>query len=321
MAGSIRIVVPTGPVFALAAMVVIAFFQLHASADEKPVKPRFNGTYFGKMPRAWVEILKVDPDHRSLTVRTKKGEEVTVPIRGDTELRVRDSWGELSDYYPGESVMLFVYPDADGKWVYPRAVQDEIQMMSQHKWWWTVDAVDRTADTVHLSRRDKDKVFRESFRIGPATKVWNGDQPTGVETLNVGDVVLFQTRYEKGQVHRFAVELLDGRGLEAIRAAQQVRHRDHLLRDGLPAVVNDLDVLTGAVTISTQWTAEDLARKVKAGDRLKLLDSDRRVLFEAPVAEFTGEGVHQRILLAADPATMIRLRIGDEVRVLPVAAK
>jgi hypothetical protein len=112
-----------------------------------------------------------------------------------------------------------------------------------------------------------------------------------------------------------------GKGLEAIKAAQQARHRDHLLRDGLPAVVNDLDVLTGAVTISTQWTAEDLARKIKAGDRLKLLDSDRRVLFEAPVAESRGEGVHQRILLAADPATMIRLRIGDEVRVLSVAAK
>ena len=244
-----------------------------------------------------------------------------MPIRGDTELRIRRLLRRLSDYYPGESVMLFVYPDAEGKWVYPRAVQDEIQMMSQHKWWWTVDALDRTAGTIQLSRREKDKVFRESFRIGPATKVWKGDQPTGVETLKVGDVVLFQTRYETGQDHRFAVELLDGKGLEAIKAAQQARHREHLLRDGLPAVVNDLDVLTGAVTISTQWTAEDLARKIKAGDSLKLLDSDRRVLFEAPVAESRGEGVHQRILLAADPATMIRLRIGDEVRVLPVAAK
>jgi hypothetical protein len=304
-------------------MIVIAFFQFPLSADEKPVKPQFNGAYFGKMPRAWVEILKIDPARRSLTVRTKKGDEVTVPIRGDTELRVRDSWGDLSDYYPGESVMLFVYHDAEGKWVYPRAVQDEIQMMSQHKWWWTVDAVDRTADTVQLSRRDKDKVSRESFRIGPATKVWKGDQPAGPDTLKEGDVVLFQTRYEQGQERRFAVELLDAKGLQAIKAAQQARHRERLLQEGLPAVVNDLEVLTGAVTISTQWTAEDLARKIKAGDRLslKLLDSDRRVLFEAPVAEAKGDGVHQRILLAADPATMVRLRIGDEVRALPVAAK
>ena len=90
---------------------------------------------------------------------------------------MRDSWGDLSDYYPGESVMLFVYPDAEGKWVYPRAVQDEIQMMSQHKWWWTVDALDGQAGTIDLSRKEKDKIFRESFRVGPDTKVWKGAKP------------------------------------------------------------------------------------------------------------------------------------------------
>src|SRR5579871_469357 len=90
-------------------------------AADPVVKPQFNGAYFGKMPRAWVEILKIDTERRLLTVRTNKGEERQVPIRGDTELRVRDSWGDLSDYYPGESVMLFMYHDAEGRWVYPRA--------------------------------------------------------------------------------------------------------------------------------------------------------------------------------------------------------
>src|ERR1700730_18446036 len=89
--------------------------SLSFSAADPVVKPQFNGAYFGKMPRAWVEILKVDAERRLLTVRTPKGEEREVPIRADTELRVRDSWGDLSDYYPGESVMLFVYPDAEGQ--------------------------------------------------------------------------------------------------------------------------------------------------------------------------------------------------------------
>jgi len=289
-----------------------------AGADE-PVRPQFNGAYFGKMPRAWVEVLRADPEKRTLTVRTKEGKEVEVPIRGDTELRVRDSWGDLADYYPGESVMLFVYPDAAGKWVYPRAVQDEVQMMAQHKWWWTVDALDDKAGVVSLSRTEQGKTHRESFRIGPATKVWKGERAAGPEVLRLGDVVLFQTRYEAGQERRFAVELMDAKGLEAVRAAEQERHRRRLAERGLPAVVNDVDVLTGAILVSVQWEASDLAKAVKPGSKVTLLRAGEgpEVRFEAPVAESRPDGVRHKLLLAADPASMVRLRVGDEVRVFP----
>jgi hypothetical protein len=99
----------------IAAVCVVIVASAALAEDNKAAKPQFSGAYFGKMPRAWVEILKVDENSRLLTVRTRKAEEREVSIRPDTELRVRDSWGDLSDYYPGESVMLFVYPDAEGK--------------------------------------------------------------------------------------------------------------------------------------------------------------------------------------------------------------
>ncbi|VTT99460.1 Uncharacterized protein OS=Blastopirellula marina DSM 3645 GN=DSM3645_04345 PE=4 SV=1 [Gemmataceae bacterium] len=291
-----------------------------AAADEpaKLPKPQFNGPYFGKMPRAWVEVLGTDPERWTMTVRTKKGEEVVVPVRGDTELRVRDSWGDLSDYYPGQSVMLFVYHDADGKWAYPRAVQDEVQMMSGHKWWWTVDALDAAAGTLDLSRKEKDKEFKESFRVGTDTKVWKGDKPEGIAALKVGDVVLFQTRYDKGEAKRFAVELFDAKGLEAIKAAQQAKHRERLTQRGLPAVVNDVEVLTGAVTVSVQWEATDLARGIKPGASVEVVGGDKGGLkFAAPVAESKGDGTRHKLLLTADPAAIARLKIGDGVRVFP----
>jgi hypothetical protein len=295
---------------------VLTGLSIALAADgDKPTKPQFNGAYFGKMPRAWVEILKVDADKHTLTVRNKKGDEVEVPIRGDTELRVRDSWGDLTDYYPGESVMLFVYHDADGQWVYPRAVQDEIQMMSLHKWWWTVDAFDAKAGTIDLSRTEKDKTFKESFRIGPDTKVWKSDKPAGLDALKVGDVVLFQTRFEKGQEKRFAVELMDAKGLETIKAAQQTKHHERLTAKGLTAIVNDLDVLTGAVQVTVQWSASDLAKSIKPEDKVMLVREG--VKLTAPVSESRGDGARHKLLLAADPATMIHLRTGDEVRVLP----
>jgi hypothetical protein len=301
-----------------AVCVVIVASAALAAEDKTAPKPEFSGAYFGKMPRAWVEILKVDAENRLLTVRTRKGEEREVPIRPDTELRVRDSWGDLSDYYPGESVMLFVYADAEGKWVYPRAVQDEIQMMSQHKWWWTVDALDGPAGTIDLSRKEKDKVFRESFRVGPDTKVWKGAKPGTLDALKVGDVGLFQTRYDKGQDKRFAVELMDAQGLAAVRAEQQAKHRKRLSERGLDALVSDLDVLTGAVLVSVQWDASDAAAAVKPGDQVELAQEGKDVVrFAAPVSESRAEGMRHKLLLAANPADMVRLRVGDVVRVLP----
>jgi hypothetical protein len=216
--------------------------------------------------------------------------------------------------------MLFVYHDAEGHWVYPRAVQDEIQMMALHKWWWTVDALDAKAGTVELSRKEKDRTFKEMFRVGPATKIWKGEKPAGLDTLQVGDVVLFQTRYEKGQEKRFAVELMDDAGLKEVREAQQALHRKRLAEQGLPAVVNDLDVLTGAVQLSVQWAASEPARQVRVGDRITVArPGDAAVKLTAPVSESRADGVRHKLLLVADPAAMSRLRIGDEVRVFPIA--
>lgn len=286
----------------------------------KPIKPEFNGPYFGKLPRAWVEILKVDAERNMMTVRNKMGQEVEVPIRGDTELRVRDHWGTLADYYPGQSVMLFVYHDAAGKWSYPRAVQDEIQMMSLHKWWWTVDIFDKAAGIIELSRKEKDKVFKESFRVGSDTKLWKGETASGLDALQVGDVVLFQTRFEKGQEKRFAVELMDEKGLTAIRAAQTAKHKKRLAADGLPAVVNDAEMLTGALLVSVQWSASETARSIKPGDTLTL-SGPNGLKLSAPVAESRGDGVRHKLLLAAHPADMARLRIGDDVRVISAKPK
>ena len=285
-----------------------------------PAAPAFHGDYFGKMPRAWVEIVKIDPERRVLTVRTKQGEVRDVPLHGDTEMRVRDSWGDLTDLYPGESVMLFMYIDGAGQWAYPRAVQDEIQLNSSHKRWWTVDALDAKRGTVALSRKDEQgKTIQETFRVGDETKVWKGDKPTGPDALKVGDVVLFQTRFDAGQKERFAVELMDEKGLEAVRAEQKAKHEKRLAETGLPAVVNDVDVLTGAVHATVQWEAADEARAIKPGS-VEIVRFDGR----QPVKEFTTlvvenkpAGEREQLVLSADPAAVSTLRVGDEVRVFP----
>jgi hypothetical protein len=217
--------------------------------------------------------------------------------------------------------MLFMYTDDAGQWVYPRAVQDEIQMMAFHMWWWTVDAVDQ--GTVALSRTDdKGKVIKETFRVSDRTRVWKGRKPGTLDTLKVGDKVLFQTRYDKGLDRRFADDLLDENGLEAVRAAQKERHAEELADGGLPAVVNEIDVLKGSVRVTVQWEAADAAKAIKPGSSVVVLRSGKDAKrFEAPVVENTPDEVREKLLLAPEPGAAAGLRVGDEVRVSPKAEK
>ena len=115
--------------------------------------------------------------------------------------------------------------------------------MSSHKRWWTVDALDAKKGTVALSRKDdQGKTVKETFRVGDETKVWKGEKPAGLDALKIGDVVLFQTRFDAGQKKRFAVELMDEKGLEAVRAAQKAKHAKRAGREA------------GCRPWSTTWT-------------------------------------------------------------------
>src|SRR6266852_4426839 len=78
-----------------------ALVALVLLCKQTPPKPAFQGDFFGEMGRAFCVILKVDVDAKTVTAKLDRdGKVVTVPIKDDTELHVRDSWGELTDYYP-----------------------------------------------------------------------------------------------------------------------------------------------------------------------------------------------------------------------------
>ena len=84
------------------------------------------------------------------------------------------------------------------------------------------------------------------------------------------------------------------------------------------AIVNDIEVLTGAVTVTVQWEASDVARGIKPGAKVDVVGGEKSgVRFAAPVAESKGDGARHKLLLATDPAAISRLKVGDDVRVWP----
>jgi hypothetical protein len=234
--------------------------------QQTPPKPTFQGDFFGEMGRAFCVIQRIDVDGRAVTAKLDRGGKiVTVPIKDDTELHVRDSWGELSDYYPGQHVMLFMYIDDDKNWTYPRAIQDDIHMRARHGHFARIVKIDREARTYTTKRDEKDgkgnltRTVDDSYVAASEVKVWKGPAAAGFDALKEGDEVITQLVERDGKL--IAWEILDQSGDDAVRAAQDERHRKVQDEKGLPSYVTDVEVLNGSLQATVAWSGSERARK------------------------------------------------------------
>lgn len=302
----------------------LVFIASSAIADNAPApkvpKPQFQGDYFGEMARSFCTIKEVDTKNRALVVlRDKDSATVRIPIKDDTELRFRDSWGELENFFPGQHVMLFVYVDEDRNWTYPRAVQDDIQVSAFHGWYAAVTAIDSANRTYSTHREEKDKsgkvtkVIEKQFAFDPAAKVWKGEQPAGIDALKIGDEVIQQTVEKGGKL--VAVEILDRKGDAAVRATQEAQHHKDQDQLGVPAYINDVEVLTGSLMVSVAWSGSERAKTLKPGDVLALTPTDGTHAFAGAVASNERVDSRQRLRLAINARVAARLTIGQSLRV------
>jgi hypothetical protein len=290
------------------------------SEDQAPPKPVFQGDYFGEMPRAFGVVLAVDEKLRVVTAKLDRdGRRVQIPVREDTELHFRDSWGELSDYFPGQHVMFFMYVDDQKNWTYPRAIQDDIHMWARHNHFAKVVKIDAAARMFSTRREEKDskgavtKVVDGTTAFTPDAKVWKGVTSSGVESLLEGDEVISQLVERDGKL--VAAEILDRAGDDAVRAVQDARHRDTQDRLGLPAYVTDVEVLSGSLQATVAWSASERARRdLKSGSTVTVVPLDGSA-FAAAVGSLEAVDTRQRVQLAINARVAARLSPGNSLRI------
>ena len=306
------------PISILVALQALALSCI--SADNPAPVPKFQNDFFGEMARSFGCVVSTDLKAQTMTVKLDKDAKVvTVPIRYDTELHVRDSWGELTDYFPGQHVMLFMYVDDEKNWTYPRAVQDDIHVSAQHQWYARVTAIDKDARTYATHREEKDgqgKVTRQiddSHSFDAEAKVWKGESPGGIETLQTGDEVIQQLVEKDGK--KVAVEIIDRKGDAAIRAVQDARHKTDEDKLGLPAYVNDYNPLTGALSVTVAWCGQARAKELKPGEALALQPADGSGSFAAAVCSLQAVDSRERLELATNSRVVVRLNYGQTLRV------
>jgi Cu/Ag efflux protein CusF len=288
--------------------------------QQAPPKPSFQGDFFGEMARAFCVIQKVDADARTVTAKLDRdGKIVTVPIKDDTELHVRDSWGELTDYYSGQHVMLFMYVDDDKKWTYPRAIQDDIHMRARHGHFARVVKIDREARTYATQRDEKDgkgtvtKTVDDAYTCAAEVKVWKGAVPTGLEALKEGDEVVTQLVERDGKL--VAWEILDKAGDDAVRAAQDERHRKDQDEKGLPSYVTDVEVLNGSLQATVAWSGSERAKKSLQVGAAVTIVPDGGKAFAGAVCSVQGLDSRQRVQFAINSRVAARLAPGQSLRI------
>ncbi|MBV8878601.1 MAG: hypothetical protein JO332_01435 [Planctomycetaceae bacterium] len=288
--------------------------------QQTPPKPAFQGDFFGEMARSFCVVQSVDRSARTLTAKLDRdGKVVTVPIKDDTELHVRDSWGELSDYYPGQHVMLFMYVDDEKKWTYPRAIQDDIHMRARHGHFARVVKIDRDARTYATQRDEKDgkgnvtKVVDDSYVAAAEVKVWKGAAAAGFEALKEGDEVVTQLKELDGKLA--AWEILDKAGDEAVRAAQDERHRKDQEEAGLPSDVTDVEVLNGSLQATVAWSGSERAKKdLKVGAAVTIVPDGGKP-FAGAVCSVQGVDSRQRVQFAINSRVAARLAPGQSLKI------
>lgn len=301
----------------LAAALLLTMVQ---AGDPAPSKPFFQGDFFGEMPRAFGVIVSVNEKDRIVTAKLDRdGRTVQVPIKDDTELHFRDSWGELGDYFAGQHVMLFMYVDDDKNWTYPRAIQDDLHMWARHNHFARITRIDREARLCSTQRQEKDgkgvvtKTIDASFTYLPDAKVWKGKTPEGVDGLKEGDEVITQLVEKDGKL--VAAEVLDRAGDDAVRALQDERHRQDQDKLGLPAYVTDVEVLAGSLTATVAWSGSERAKKeLKPGSTLTVAPTGGKP-FAAAACSIQGIDSRQRVQFAINARVANRLAPGQSLRI------
>jgi len=306
-------------IFAALLLISSPLVQADPPPANKIPKPQFQGDYFGEMGRVFCTIQEVDLKTREIVIKTDRdGKVERIPIRDDTELRFRDSWGELENYFRGQHVMLFMYVDEDRKWTYPRAIQDEIQVSAAHGWYAAVTKVDLQNHTYSTHREEKNKEGKvtktedKQYAFDPAVKIWKDATAGGIETLNIGDEVIQQLVEKDGKL--VAVEILDKKGDAAVRAVQDEQHKKDQDRLGLAAYVTDVEVISGSLTVTVAWSGAERASRFKPGDTTAMAPANGQP-FAAGIVSTERVDSRVRLHLAINARVAGRLAVGQSLRV------
>lgn len=279
--------------------------------------PTSNENYFGKMPKVFCRIVKVDAERRTLeAVLERDGKLIVLPIRNDAAIHRLGSWGKLSDFAPDQRAYLLIDVDDKGKWLNVHAIADDVTYLVLHNYWYTVKSV--TSDAVTLTREDaKRQSIELTLHVTPRTQAWKGGQSVEVSRLAVGDKVFHQTYFEGKRLT--ASDFYDEQSYHRARESQQRKHDESLEREGASAVINDVQPFASEALLTVHREGVAAALKLKAHDKVQIVCTENgkpSAPIPVTIGNVTPDHAKVKLSVVADGSKLSRLKVGDEVRVM-----
>lgn len=242
-----------------------------------------------KMRRIWGELVSLDLKTRTGTFRNESTDEIMpFTVLPYAELYHHAAFGDLQDFRIGERAIFRLHENDQGEWRWLTYIQDEMNMMNNHKEYFHVDRLDPATGEIEATQANADKSYvREKgiiIKTDAETHFWKQGLPAKFADIKLGDQIRTKTHgVGKGKT-RIAWEVfLDDESLKKFQDEQKAAEQKRLNADGAPGYV---DAINGQkAELTTFWESGDTVRKLKQGDAVKIAPAgvDRKPT-AAPVA-------------------------------------
>ncbi len=226
------------------------------------------------MRRIWGELLTIDPKTRTGTFRNESTEEVMpFTILPYAELLHHAAFGDIQDFRTGERLIFRLHQNDDGKWVWLTYIQDEMNMLFNHKEYFHVDRLDPAKGEIEYTQGNADKTYVRAKELiletDENTRFWKNGEPAAFSDIHLGDKLRAKTHgIGQGKHHRAWEVFLDDASLQKFQKEQQLVHSKRLAQEGWPGYVDASG--DNQVRLTLFLEGRDLGKELKAGQAIRV---------------------------------------------------
>lgn len=268
--------------------------------------------FFSSLVRVFGRFESVDPATRTLTfVEDGSGARRTQPLVTDTDVLIQEQPAQFSDLRAGERVWLALDRGrSSAEYGAVRFVTDEPTYQALHGAWYTVEGVEPGSRAVTLVAGARLQGQRLTLPAAAGFRLRAGSRQEGLEALQPGMVVRYQTRHAEGRCEIAAAISQLGWALEKARRGAELDTA--LEAQGAPAHLLAADGSDWQVLVHRAGSA--WARGLRAGDSLPLRLADGttatgRVTGLGPWGEKTRVALQVSGRPAPPPGTLFRVMV------------
>jgi hypothetical protein len=305
------------PLLLLAAPLLAAGPAATPTPAPRKIKPGEVIVPTENMRRIWGELVSIDLQTRTGTFRNESTDEIMpFTVLPYAELYHHAAFGDLQDFRTGERAIFRLHENDQGEWRWLTYIQDEMNMMNNHKEYFHVDRLDPAAGEIEATQGSADKSYiREKgiiIKTDGETRYWKKGQPAKFAELKLGDQIRTRTHGTGKGKTRVAWEVfLDDESLQKFQAEQKVVEQKRLTAEGAPGYVDAVNGQT--VELTMFWESGEMVRKWKAGDGVKIAPAGADRKASAPavsgaVASVQPAGQLTKLTLTVEEAKALRVK-------------